>query len=100
MTEIVDVWRHSQLARLSLNSQSTCFGSNKRGKMSNEWQARENTQPVTNSARVARSKRGKICNWPAKAKKATYVSSLQEKRHTNYAYKRLFSLHLRPSLVL
>ena len=27
VTEIVDVWSHSQLARLSLNSQSTCFGS-------------------------------------------------------------------------
>ena len=28
VTKIVDVWRHSQLSRLSLNSRSTCFGSN------------------------------------------------------------------------
>ena len=27
VTEIVDVWRYSQLSRLSLNSRSTCFGS-------------------------------------------------------------------------
>ena len=26
--EIVNVWRHNQLSLLSLNSQSTCFGSN------------------------------------------------------------------------